>query len=560
VLRVVRCALMPLVALGLLAACSPTSPTIARVGNRAIRADDLLATAQLLAARGGLPPDSAKVKLLNAMIQRELLVLAAQHLGLHRDTTFLDFQAKTERDLLRQRAVSDLVAGPIEVSESEIEQLHRWRAQESRARVIFTQSREAAEAALEQVRGGIDFALVANRFNPTGFAPPGGDIGFVPPGFLQPPLDDIVRTAVPGRLYGPIDAQPQGWFVVRVEERRPRKGEPLESERAMLTEVVRQRKQLVSVVRAVDRLKQAYQLRVRPGASQELMARVLGVAADSSGHLPGLSLGERAVPLVDYQGGTYTLGEAYEELRGGALSRPNFHSLTSVDHWLEARAVDRVLIREAVTRRYADDPALQRTLRERLNDYLIESFYTKEVVMPVLANEAQTAAFYARDPAANAGLQQLTALTVTLRDSIAAVQLMASAPHLPGLREAAAAAGLGAMVRSATVQYPSPDPIWTALEPYLRATAPGGYAGPFGLPAGWLVLQLIDKTQGTPSFESLPQNKKESLRAQATEELRTARLRALTDSLRAVFPVSVDQRKLARLAFPQPALGALTTP
>ena len=110
---------------------------------------------------------------------------------------------------------------------------------------------------------------------------------------------------------------------------------------------------------------------------------MLGAAADSSGHLPDLSLGERAVPLVDYQGGTYTLGEAYEELRGGAVNRPNFQSLASVDHWLEARAVDRVLIREAVRRRYGDDPALQRTLRERLNDYLIESFYTKEVVLPV---------------------------------------------------------------------------------------------------------------------------------------------------------------------------------
>jgi peptidyl-prolyl cis-trans isomerase C len=559
---VVRCALVALFALGLLAGCAPDSQTLARVGNRTIQADDLLATAQALAARGALPPDSAKTKLLNAMIQRELLVLGAQHLGLHRDTTFLAFREKIERDLLRDRIVSGLVPGPIEVSESEVEQLHRWRAQESRARVIFTPSREAAEAALAELRGGIDFALVANRFNPSGFTPPGGDLGFVPPGFLQPPLDDIVRTAVPGHLYGPIEAPPQGWFVVRVEERRPRKTEPLDTERAMLTEVIRQRKQVVSLVRSVDRLKAAYQVHVRRGASQELMARALRSLSDSTGRLPPLSLGEQAATLVDYRGGSYTLGDAYQELQSGTVNRPNFQSLSSVDHWLEARAIDRVLLREASARRYQDDPSLQRALRERLNDYLIEGFYTKEVVLPVQASDEQAALFYARDPQASTSLQQLSALTVTVGDSATAVQLMTNAPRLPGLREAVTAAGIGAPVQSATVQYPTNDPIWTALEPYLRGTPPGGYAGPFGLPTGWLVVQVIDKTQSSPAFEGLPQGARESLRAQATDELRQARLRALTDSLRKEFPVTVYTKRLDRLSLPEPALslGTLASP
>lgn len=547
-------------ALGLVSGCSSDSRTIARVGNHAILAEDVIATARALAARGGLPADSVNTKLLNAMIQRELLVQAAQRLGLHRDTTFLDLRRKIEHDLLRDRMVADLVAGPIEVSESEIEQLHLWRQQESRARVIFTQSREAAGAAAAQVRGGIDFALVANRFNPQGFTPPGGDIGFVPPGYLQPPLDDVVRTAVPGRLYGPIEAPPQGWFVIRVEERRPRKGEPLERERTMLTEVIRQRKQVVSVVRAVDRLKQAYAVEVRNGASQELMTRVLRSLSDSTGRMPPLSLGEQSEALVDYRGGQYTMGDADQDLQGGTMSRPNFQSLASVDHWLEARAIDRIVLREAETRRYQDDPSLQRALRERLNDYLIEGFYNQEVLMPVHATEAQGAEFYARNPQANIGLGQVKALTVTLRDSAVAHQLVQTAPQMPGLREAVAAAGLPAAVQSQTVEYPTPDPVWSALEPYLRATAPGGYLGPFGLPTGWLVVQLVDKAAATTSFESLPEGTRESVLAQATDELRQARLRAITDSLRSELHVVVYSKRLDRLTLPtnELPLGAMT--
>jgi hypothetical protein len=80
--------MVPLLALILAASCSSDSQVIARVGNREIRAEDMVATARVLAARGALPPDSTKVRLLNALIQRELLVIAAQQLGFHRDTAF----------------------------------------------------------------------------------------------------------------------------------------------------------------------------------------------------------------------------------------------------------------------------------------------------------------------------------------------------------------------------------------------------------------------------------------------------------------------------------------
>jgi len=555
-----RRAAVPLLAVMLAAGCSSDSQTIARVGNRDIRAEDMLATARVLAARGALPPDSAKVKLLNALIQRELLVIAAQQLGFHRDTAFLDARSRIEHDLLRDRVVSDLVAGPIEVSEAEVQQLYRWRDQESRARVIFTPTQDAAVAAIAQVRGGIDFALVANRFNPPGFAPPGGDIGFVPPGFLQPPLDDLVRTGVPGRLYGPIDAPPQGWFVVRVEERRPRKAQPLEVERPMLTEVIRQRKQVLSVVRSVDRLKAAYQLQVRPGGPQELMARALKSLSDSTGQLPALSLGERAAPLADYRGGTYTLGDAYQELQGGGVNRPNFQSLASVEHWIEARAIDRVLVQEANTRKYADEPNLQRAVRERLNDYLIENFYNKQVIAPVQANDEQAAAFYARQPEAGSTLQRVNVLTATLHDSATAAQLINNASHTPSLREAATAAGVGPAVHEETIEYPSPNPIWMALQSYFNGTQPGGYLGPFNLGSGWLVVQVLEKSQSAPPFETLSETLKQSLRAQATDELRQARLHAITDSLRQELHVTIYTKRLERLTLPEnsPSFGALT--
>ena len=60
--------------------------------------------------------------------------------------------------------------------------------------MIFTPSEPEIHAAAAELRRSGDFGAIADRFNPAGFTPPGGDIGFMPPGMLQNPIDDAVRT------------------------------------------------------------------------------------------------------------------------------------------------------------------------------------------------------------------------------------------------------------------------------------------------------------------------------------------------------------------------------
>ena len=537
--------------LALLAGCSPETSVIARVGSREIRRDDVLATAKVLAENGVLPADSARTALVNVLVQRELLVQAAQHEGLHRDTTFMDYRRRIEEQLLREHVVADLAGGPIAVSEAEIAEIHRWRAAETRARVIFTPMRDAAEAALAQIRAGMDFGLIANRFNPPGFAPPGGDIGFVAPGFLQPPLDDLIRTGVPGRLYGPVDAAPQGWFVVRIEERRPRPNAPLATDHDMLGEVVRQRKQRRSLVDAVDRLRAAYAVRVAPGAPQKLVMHVLPLVVGAPPS--SLTEGERAATMVEYRGGVYTLGDAMTELVAGSVQRPNFQSTASVEHWLESRALDRVVLSEGRQRHYEEEPSTQRALRERLNDYLVEGYFTRHVLAVAAAADSDARALYRSDSGGPGRLRLARFLVVILRDSASAAQLATNAPHAEGLREAAATAAPGVPVRSQTVRFPTDHPLWSALEPMLAGLPPLGYAGPIGFPGGWLVVQLIDKAQGAVTFEELPPETRQALLQQATEMRRSLRLRAVTDSLRREFPVRVYAERLQRLVLPAPA-------
>jgi len=148
--------------------CQPESDVLARVGNRTITRGDFLMVAQALSSRYPGMPDSAKVHLLRDITDRELLVQGAMQQGMYRDTSFLDLRRRTEEQLLRQTYYDELGAGQVVVSRGEIEQLHRWRAEEAQVQVVFTLNEAAARAAADQIRRGADFGEVADRFNPAG--------------------------------------------------------------------------------------------------------------------------------------------------------------------------------------------------------------------------------------------------------------------------------------------------------------------------------------------------------------------------------------------------------
>jgi parvulin-like peptidyl-prolyl isomerase len=72
-------------------------------------------------------------------------------------------------------------------------------------RVIQCASRGAAYAAANQLAHGARFEDVAERFG-IGGGPPGGDLGYLLPGALLPPLDDLMREAPLHTVLGPIES------------------------------------------------------------------------------------------------------------------------------------------------------------------------------------------------------------------------------------------------------------------------------------------------------------------------------------------------------------------
>jgi len=301
-----RRAALVLPILVLLAGCETDSDVLARVGSRTITRGDFAMVARVLSNRYPGPPDSAKVHLLRDMADPELLVQGAIQEGVHRDTTFLDFRRKTEEQMLRQAFYDELGAANVAVSAGEIEEMHRRRAQESQVQIVFTLSEPAAQAAASQIRSGADFGDVADRFNPAGFTPPRGDIGYVQPGMLQLPVDDVIRLAPVGKVVGPVEAVGQGWFLVLVKDRRKAEPKTLAAESDLLSTILRQRKQREVLVKALDRLRGDYRVHLEPGAAQSLIRYVVPPSLQGA-EPPPLTLRESAEPSHNDPGFTMVM-------------------------------------------------------------------------------------------------------------------------------------------------------------------------------------------------------------------------------------------------------------
>jgi len=540
--------------------CSSDRDVLARVKDQPITVAQFLEVARGNPQRLGGPPDSAKARLLKDLVDRELLVQGALAAHLDQGEAFEKYRRAQEAQLLRETLYQRLVGGPFPVSDAEVRELYDRRNSETHARLIYAFDEGMARQAAKDLARGDAFEIVADRYNQPGMVPPGGDIGFVQPGSLLPPLDDLVRTGAPGKVLGPTAVGTEGWFIVRIESRRPLAQPPFEESRAQLAEMLRQRKQRLAIARAIEQLSTEHQVVVVSGAAQQLIGKLrtapTGAGLPQPPPPPGPE--DRRFVLARYDGGTYTLGDAYDDLMSGVGGQVDFAMLPSVERWIRSQTVERAALVEAKRRHIADEPAFKSRLRERLNNYLLDGYYQAQVIARIRIEPDDFRAAYERYRPSLARLQSARVVSASLPDSAAAATLAAQAVRAPGLREAAAAAGVSAAVSEETLTFPAASPLWTQFENQIAMMAPGAVAGPFPIAGRWLVFQLREKRQDAPPFESLPPEMVGQLQGMATEVKREARLMALTDSLRqALAPVVIHTDRLRRIPWP-PAPAAPT--
>ncbi len=182
------------------------------------------------------------------------------------------------------------------------------KPEEVRARHILLTGDEAkqqAEAALERIKGGEDFAKVAAELSTDpATAPTGGDLGFFPRNRMEPEFESAAFGAEEQALVGPIQTK-RGFHVIRVEEKRAAVNRSLEDATPELARELLARDRAQASARA-----RAEQLAAEIGkgkrlaeaaAAQSLPVEETAEFAASATRLPGIA------PIPGLQGAALSL-------------------------------------------------------------------------------------------------------------------------------------------------------------------------------------------------------------------------------------------------------------
>ncbi|WP_162858389.1 peptidylprolyl isomerase [Labrenzia sp. CE80] len=198
---------------------------VATVGTSEITEADLAFAAQDLGQElQRFPPAQWRAILLDVLVDMELLAQAAKTAEIDKDA---DFQKQV--DFLTLRALRNAyLAQKIDgaVSDDDLKAAYDKEyadfegPEEMKARHILVKEKAEAEAVIEQLEGGADFAELAKEKSTGPSGPNGGDLGFFAKGQMVPAFEEAALKLETGTFTAePVETQ-FGWHVILLEEKR----------------------------------------------------------------------------------------------------------------------------------------------------------------------------------------------------------------------------------------------------------------------------------------------------------------------------------------------------
>ena len=202
-----------------------TDPVVARVAGEEVHASELTEAAQNLPEElRGMPAPVLYPMLIDQLIDRRIIVLAARKAGLEKDPG-VQKQISRATDTALQNALLSRDIAPGLTDDAVKARYERDYAgkpgeEEVRARHILVPDEATAKAIIAQLAGGADFAELAKTNSKDPGATNGGDLGFFKKTDMLPEFADVAFALKPGEVtQTPVQTR-FGWHVIKLEERR----------------------------------------------------------------------------------------------------------------------------------------------------------------------------------------------------------------------------------------------------------------------------------------------------------------------------------------------------
>jgi len=220
---------------------------VARVDGAEVTRDDVVTAIM------ALPPEYQQVPMeilfepiLQQVIDRKLLAEAGKEAGYEDSDAYERQMALLREELLQQMYLQAAVdEGLTEDAlnaayEAYVESFKAsGEGDEVHARHILVNTEDEAQAVIDRLNAGEDFAALAQELSIGPSGPDGGDLGFFKKADMVPEFAEAAFALQPGETSGPVQS-PFGWHVIQVEERRQAEPPPIEQVASQLSNQIAQ--------------------------------------------------------------------------------------------------------------------------------------------------------------------------------------------------------------------------------------------------------------------------------------------------------------------------------
>ncbi len=200
-------------------------PVVARVGTDEIHASELSEAAHALPEElRGMPPTSLYPILLDQMVDRQVVVIAARKQGLERDPAVQRMISRATDSALQNALLTREIAPTL--TDAAIHARYdrdvagKPGEPEIRARHILVADEDTANKVIAELKGGADFAELAKKYSTDPGAQTGGDLGFFKKGDMLPEFSDAAFALKAGETTQTPVKTRFGWHVIQAEEVR----------------------------------------------------------------------------------------------------------------------------------------------------------------------------------------------------------------------------------------------------------------------------------------------------------------------------------------------------
>lgn len=187
-----------------------------------------------------LPPEALFDGILDQLVQQELLrgqggeITRVGRLMLENEERTLRAVEAAER-IAEEKVTDEAIQAAYDESYANAEP-----ATEYNAAHILVETEAEAQAIVDELAGGADFAAIATeRSKDPGSGQNGGDLGWFGLGMMVPEFEQAVVALEPGGVSAPVQSQ-FGWHVIRLNETRPIPIPTLEEVRAEIAGTLEQ--------------------------------------------------------------------------------------------------------------------------------------------------------------------------------------------------------------------------------------------------------------------------------------------------------------------------------